>query len=1736
MKKHSFKRIKKRIVFRVLPFILAFLMLLTSAPVAVFSTDEKTGESAAAGDIIYDYDTLKITLDGEEISSMSIYPYEKIEISGTGVPENATYQWQIKHPEKNNLWVNIYDAKSDTIGVSAALINNMLAEDGTAKLRLRAYTDDYAYLSNPVTVTLLEEAQPEQTLSVKNITFPHAMAGETSETPEFVTVTIEYVRYDYYKNSDGNYVLDTAGTSAFTSYVATLLYGGNLENQKVVLPTIIGYNAYLCDHSTPDHSVDNNDAEIIKELTLNYTNITENITLQVDYLPANVDYSVRYYFQNIYDDLYVEDTDEKTTTKGPTGSEPDEALMQKPFAGFTPLYHQPDTIAADGSTVFEVYYERNYYLMEFDCAGGYGVETLYVRYGSYISIPDPVKPGYVFEGWDLVKTDNPDNTEPLGDPVLDVHGNETGFYEGDGHENVVDTTMPPYNTAYKALWGVADTTYTVVYWIRNSDGTKTYIGSRPVDAKSANRVSGSDDLTADTNVCGLEEHTHTDCTISCGKTEHTHGEDCCNVPEHIHGADCCAIHVHSDDCLGNCTHQTHERGCYTFSGGTVSESSTSNVNNPSNQGTYGDLNVYRTGNRYYVLIDGEYYQITLNRGQGINQFASTLNCSHTHETECYSCAYPGITHDHTSGCVYCSETAHTHGDENCVYCSLTVHAHNEKCYSCGKAAHTHSTACKNVNAPYMEFVEADQDVLVEGDGSTVVNVYYEYKTYTVRFIYAKKEGNNYYIATSTSDGQLDNCTWTYAGNNANVLPTVDDPSGKTERQSVVINGDTYYYISLSAKYGENIESLWPDANVGTVENYSFGSWGAEYGSGYRNKYGNAHANIVGPYPVMSVELMVEGRNQKLEDGTYLAQNFIAWWGGTGDNGDNVSYHNYHIYYEVFSDQKEDPGVILFDGRYYKLNRELKFTAAHNGTTRVDPFYYNGYTIVDSQKDGYSDSQIKNYPCDTCTYCNSFFYNRNTYKFAFYNFNAVMDGKGDENAAYGTPLSEYRISADDMQNKYYPNNLEPNAYEFGGWYTTPECFPGTEVNWDTLTMPDGDLTLYAKWTPVLRNVTFYTDYNDVPSATNPGGTPFLTATDVPHGSLLGTAYYEIPDKGDEYQFVGWFYMDENNKKRFAPDSMEITRDLVLFAEWQTGIDTEYEVQYKLGENATIGGTTYPAGTVIADTDTAHSSVGKTKTFNAKGAYQLYPAFRKSIFPTVNSHSILMEPDKNDNTFVFEYVYDEKVFYKVRYVDYSTRTEIAASNVKSTDEAIVTEKFLPVSGYMPMPHNYYITKALMTDGYSDGSTIEDENVITFYYIKDTEHGLYSIEYYVENLDSSGAEINASNYETITEQDYQLHQSIVNMADLGATITADIISIDGYEYQTNFVVTYETDGDPETPTTKTPVTAGGVTTITGTDDLDYTGLSIKIYYKRITYPYVIKFVDSYSQDILGYGKLDSAGNIVTNTDGTPKVFASINDINTDEAKFEKTISYTAPATISHDGSLYVLNGEIKKERKIAAETVPSGKTYNDLTNNVIVFYYNQKQVTVKYTAVCKVPGATDFGRTSIGSEIAATISGLGGSEAIELDGYYFAGWYTDKDCTTAVDSSWITGKKIKPQTLDQTKDVIEYYALFKPVSSTLVIKKNVDVTTTDTFLFHIKGTGKFEYVDMVVSIQGSGSVTVNEIPQGTYTITELTDWSWEYDCTSDIKTLTIGSEQATAEFANTANDKNWLNGEAVNENQFN
>ena len=128
-------------------------------------------------------------------------------------------------------------------------------------------------------------------------------------------------------------------------------------------------------------------------------------------------FAARYFFQNINDDFYSEDYGLYKLDYAKTGTiisnEQLEASDPDRVKGFTKLYHYPEAVAADGSTNFECYYDRNYYILKFDMDGGYGTEPIYARYGTPFVVNEPTRHGYIFAGWDLL-------TDGEGDGIADV--------------------------------------------------------------------------------------------------------------------------------------------------------------------------------------------------------------------------------------------------------------------------------------------------------------------------------------------------------------------------------------------------------------------------------------------------------------------------------------------------------------------------------------------------------------------------------------------------------------------------------------------------------------------------------------------------------------------------------------------------------------------------------------------------------------------------------------------------------------------------------------------------------------------------------------------------------------------------------------------------------------------------------------------------------------------------------------------------------------------------------------------------------------------------------------------------------------------------------------------------------------------------------------------------------------------------------------------------------------------
>ena len=202
------------------------------------------------------------------------------------------------------------------------------------------------------------------------------------------TLTLMIAHADEYYTVRIDYVFEN-GTIAHDPYVAVYPTGADID-VTVTNPALPGYR--------PVRSLEESAAT---ELTtdLRYDALYDHHTITVYYVPDLVHYRVHYYKQNIRDDLYTEDLtldNSYYNRTGYTGEFPRE-LEELKFEGFTTLFHEPDFIAADGSTEFKIYYDRNYYLINFELGeDGYGVEPVYGKYGATFTVPEPMRKGYGF--------------------------------------------------------------------------------------------------------------------------------------------------------------------------------------------------------------------------------------------------------------------------------------------------------------------------------------------------------------------------------------------------------------------------------------------------------------------------------------------------------------------------------------------------------------------------------------------------------------------------------------------------------------------------------------------------------------------------------------------------------------------------------------------------------------------------------------------------------------------------------------------------------------------------------------------------------------------------------------------------------------------------------------------------------------------------------------------------------------------------------------------------------------------------------------------------------------------------------------------------------------------------------------------------------------------------------------------------------------------------------------------
>ncbi|MEQ2679796.1 InlB B-repeat-containing protein, partial [Enterocloster citroniae] len=306
---------------------------------------------------------------------------------------------------------------------------------------------------------------------------------------------------------------------------------------------------------------------------------------------------------------------------------------------------------------------------------------------------------------------------------------------------------------------------------------------------------------------------------------------------------------------------------------------------------------------------------------------------------------------------------------------------------------------------------------IAGDGSTIVNVYYNRIVYKVVFKQYKRSG------------------W---GGSWNEISS----------------------LTISAKYGANIKSQWPDSN-------QYPMWGTTYQGSSAN----------GPYQ-SGIDVM------PLNGATFY------FYESSGSYTYKMNY-----YLEVLDGES---GISGYNKRIYNLDHTDTFKASNTNwtTTEEDRYEIKGFTYSKNINDNRSFEKIDKY-----NYKLDFYYYRNDYNINFVNGGKVVKSISEQ---YEADIS--KVSYEPAK----PSGV-PDVYEFVGWYDNEQC-QGKAYSFVGKTMPAMDITLYAKWAAPQFEITF--DVN--------GGTGSYPNQIVDYGKTV-LQPGDNPTR-DGYTFAGWTHND------------------------------------------------------------------------------------------------------------------------------------------------------------------------------------------------------------------------------------------------------------------------------------------------------------------------------------------------------------------------------------------------------------------------------------------------------------------------------------------------------------------------------------------------------------------------------------------------------------------------------------
>lgn len=1604
-----------------------------------------TGEYTPSDDG-YIYGKVDIFCEGAVDGTLTLEKGEKVQAFtelDADISANAKFQWEMEI--EDGRWAIIPDSFMSYINVSEALIANTVGEYAT----LRCIVTDGAskYASEELKVQIKPDV---------NVYYGGANgAQQFADGLSGVDTIDDDVSGNIYQ-ADIHYTFIHASRPEINDHDAAVPFTHTFHTSSDTLtatiysPFVEGYTAVVPDpkNGNIEYAGNKYTAKPMHQFNgVGMGSNTKDLVIEIYYIPNLVSFTVEYHEQNLADDSYTRAGQVRIDGYTDAYIGPD---LAEPRTGFKALFYDSElTIAGNGETIVEIYYDRIYYLVDFELQGGYGITPYYVRYGTQVMLTEPTKPGYSFdEPWEVSLIDDKTLDEWKAEDTVNGTNIAANLSSAYANKNAGAIIVVRNNIDYIANWVVGSASYTIVYWRENADST---------DAGNKANYSVWATETIDGAVPGS--------TVVCT------GFD---IPDNLAQAVIEGRDINEKPYFTRAAALSDKEVVIKGDGSTAA-------------------NIYYTRNTYHIWFKGV-----------------TGTCAlyeHMHGTDCnlpLLCQLP--VHQHTTETcgervLICEATEHIEHNADC--CTREEHTHDDEC--CTKEEHTHTIACYSFDRGTVsttpednsEWINAANNAYIKYDNGIVqawrdwqTRYYYNVngKWYQITGFSYGNQASNTTITKSTSCPGLNlqhthgdgTCTCStpshthgdglctcatplhthtdicYKYTNCEIVSShahTDDCYGECDKyehdHSTSCNtaGNNRYIYAISAKYNANIAELWPTADIldelkvkdGLTYTGKLYVWTGITGNSLASKRVNMTADLCDT---------ADGRKE-----------------GTANMTSNTTPKEVYYLFESFNQTSPENGNVRREygnpSKYYDSDADYHQKLYGLGNGGLSAKQITGMVAVNS-----SSENVGNYVY--------LYYTRNRHNIVFNNIGTNVFTVND--VMYEYPISSLTYTANanvtigkwsfkdkngntvelDIPIPKTPVTYEEGSVYFAGWYTTPMCADGTEYNFATATLPDENVYLYAKWQPTEYRVQVYRQESEIGSTIT--GQLLYDAV-VPFNTQVreeDLATYVAPQ--ENYVFNGWYYKVDGEEKRYDFNTMLIKGETVIYAKWTKNIQIPYTIKYVLYDE---GG---EAIKEIADREGGYSLAGIQKTFTAKMGEDLYDDYKEWYFPEERYITHIMSENHDDNVIEFKYHAQTTIEYYIvhnfkseQLKDYGvpsgvfTYTLHKEINKDNNDEftssiSVVYDDTIEEDDVKAAIKNaghtdpqveaiWNIITELTADYFIQEMILaldKDDNVMTFNWTESKDTKTYHVIHYLQNKDKVSHYILSSvNHTVQNDAEYEITEE--------------------WDNPYGFV--------------RKEVKISGVANNTFLNQ-DQVNIKLGDFGEKAT----IEFY--YDRELLDY-------TIHHYVNGTTQKIA---EDQYGQAYYEDEIAISDVA------------------KTLSGYVLANGTTVKQITvdDDEIICFYNPEVVHFLFQVAQPERGTvskpTYEGHVGeIPNQEEATIT------ATALAGFRFIGWYMDMAGTQSVEQyasvSGEGGVSITPKTptADMANRTIYFYALFEP--TTRVFKNSGVTDTNQAFVYRIQGqdTGNSN-VDVTFVITGNGSVTLAMLPYGKYKITVLS-WSWRY-----------------------------------------